>query len=346
MVSYPCLASSNSRESPKFVLTKGKDLDASLPSHKDLDASQVFFLSKDKDDGKPVLAWRRQTLQRAHVPALPDPRPRPMGRALSTTNLIVAHNHDQWKAHCHEQLKPASLHPPPCSHLPAPTSLHPHPCTHLLAPTSPAPGQASGAVVLWASDSEELAGPEMDRVASLRGDVTLVRLAHAAASRHDLPDTGPARLDAAFLSETGVCARTHTHMHTPRHTHQGTHMHALRTYARMREHARARAREHTHTHRAASMRIRQMLPLTHKQYHARTHTHMHAHARAHTHTHSLSLSLSHTHTHAADVFVGTALSSYTYLMHARCEREKEGERESESESDSDSESDSERERER
>ena len=81
------------------------------------------------------------------------------------------------------------------------------------------PGQASGAVVLWASDSEELAGPEMDRVASLRGNVTVVRLAHAAASRHDLPDTGPARLDAAFLSETGVCARAHTHMHTPRHTH-------------------------------------------------------------------------------------------------------------------------------
>ncbi len=33
--------------------------------------------------------------------------------------------------------------------------------------------------------------------------VRQVRLAHAAVSRHDLADTGPARLDAAFLSEAG-----------------------------------------------------------------------------------------------------------------------------------------------
>ena len=63
--------------------------------------------------------------------------------------------------------------------------------------------QARGAVVLWASDSEELGGAVLDRVAALRGDVTVVRLAHAAAARHDLADTGPARLDAALLSEAG-----------------------------------------------------------------------------------------------------------------------------------------------
>ena len=70
----------------------------------------------------------------------------------------------------------------------------------------PCGGQAEEAVVLWASDSEELGGPVLDRLAAAwRGRVTVVRLVHAARSRHDLADTGPARLDAALLSEAGGC---------------------------------------------------------------------------------------------------------------------------------------------